>query len=144
MNGKPLIMTVQISVKVTNQTYETLKKLSSKENKPIAEIIRQFIEKGLSLQSYKDDTNFIRIQIREEMTSILKPSIDRIIKICVKSGIVSAAGYFLNAQALSEFINPSRQKEFSKSLEESKKMGVAYFKLKDKEIEEFYKSDKEN
>lgn len=138
MNRKKSIETVQITVKITKQTYETLRKLSAKENKPLSEIVRCFIDKGLSIQSYKNDIDFIRSQIKEQVTSVLKPALERIIKISIKTGVISAAGYFLNAQVLSELVNPSRRKELNEILEESKKMGVAYFKLSDSEIEKFY------
>ncbi len=129
--------TMQVTVRLPMEVYESLQKLSSKNKKAMAENMRIFIEKGLNVQANKEDIDFIRKQIREELYSIISPNIERIVKICVKSGIVSAAGYFLNAEALTEFVHPSRQRDFKKSLDESKKLGVAYFRIKDSEIEEY-------
>ena len=73
--------------------------------------------------------------------SIVDPKIERIIKLIVKSGIVSAAGYFLNAEMLAEFIPPTRQRELQNVLLESKKQGIVYFRLTDQEIEEFAQNE---
>ncbi len=137
VNKKLKENSVFTGVKLDKKTRETLEKWAIKEGVTISELIREFIVKGMSIGSYKEEIDFIRQQIREEISMQLKPAIDRLVKITVKSGIVSAAGYFLCASALSEFVHPARQKEYEEVLAESKKLGVYYFRLPSKEAEEF-------
>ena len=131
--------TVQITVKVKESQYKDLQKLARKSGVSLAELVRGYINKGMGVDTSKADIDFIRQNIREELSAQLKPAVERMIKLMVKSGIVSAAGYFLNAAALSEFIPPTRQREYEEVLAESKKLGVAYFRLPSNETEEFLK-----
>jgi predicted DNA-binding protein len=130
-----------VTFRMTEEKKAELEKLAAKRKMPVSELIREFIDKGLSVQGYSDDIDFIRRNIREELKAQLAPAVDRLVKLTVKSGIVSAAGYFLNASALSEFVHPSRQREFEETLAESKKLGIYYFRLPSNEAAEFLKED---
>ena len=55
------------------------------------------------------------------------------IKLFLKGGIAGAAGYFLNAAVLSEFVMPERQREFEEVLIKAKKLGVQYFRMPSEE-----------
>ena len=128
---------VQLTVKVTPQQQKDLQKLAASQHITLAQLLRNFIDKGIAVDGYGEGIDFIRRHIREEIMNCLTPRMERLIKLQVKSGIVSAAGYFLNAEMLAEFIPPSRQRELQDVLLESKKKGVVYFRLTDQETEEF-------
>lgn len=130
---------IQITVKVKPNIDEELKRLSAKTNRPVAELVREFIDKGLNINGYKNETDFIREQIREELKSILLPNIERLIKIIVKSGITSASSFFLTGKVLSELVAPSRQLELKEILEEAKKLGIAYIQAKDSDLSKLSK-----
>jgi hypothetical protein len=131
--------TVQITVKVKEPLLKDLQKVARKSGVSLAELVRGYIDKGMGIDAAKADIDFVRQQIREELSAQLKPAVERIVKLTIKSGIASAAGYFLNASALSEFISPARQREYEEVLAESKKLGVYYFRLPSSEVEEFLK-----
>ena len=121
--------TVQITVKVKESAYQNLVKYAAKSGRPLAEIVRGFIDKGMNIEGYREEIDFIRKNIREEINAILKPQTERLIKLFLKGGIAGTAGYFLNAAALSEFVVPERQREFEEVLTRAKKLGVQYFKM---------------
>jgi len=131
----------KISFWVTEDKYKLLQGLAKTRNLSLSEYVRQMLDDGASIDGCKNDIDFIRKHIREELTNIVDPKIERIIKLIVKSGIVSAAGYFLNAEMLAEFIPPTRQRELQNVLLESKKQGIVYFRLTDQEIEEFAQNE---
>ena len=131
--SKTLEKAIQITVKVKESTYHNLVKYASKSGRPLAEIVRGFIDKGMNIEGYKEEIDFVRRSIREEIYTILKPQTERLIKLFLKGGIAGAAGYFLNAVALSEFVAPERQREFEEILTRSKKLGVQYFKMPSEE-----------
>jgi len=133
MKGKA----VQLTVKVTPQQQNDLQKLAASQHISLAQLLRNFIDKGMAVDGYAEGIDFIRHHIREEIANQLNPRMERLIKLQVKSGIVSAAAYFLNAEMLAEFIPVSRQRELQDALLESKKKGVVYFRLTDQELEEF-------
>jgi predicted DNA-binding protein len=133
--------TIQITVKVKESTYQSLNKYAAKSGRPLAEIVRGFIDKGMNIEGYKEEIDFIRRNIREEINAILKPRTERLIKLFLKGGIAGAAGYFLNAVALSEFVSPQRQREFEEILTRSKRLGVQYFKMPSEEAINLLDSD---
>jgi len=128
--------TTVLTVRVKESTYRKLQTHANKIGMNVSELTREYIQKGMNIASYKEDIDFIRKQIREELQIQLKPSIERLAKLSVKTGIVSAAGYHLAAAMLSEFVHPTRQREYSEVLAESKKHGVAYFKVSMNEMME--------
>ena len=131
----------QLTVKVTPQQQKDLQKLAASQHISLAQLLRNFIDKGLTVDGHAEGIDFIRRHIREEINNALNPRMERLIKLQVKGGIVSAAGYFLNAEMLAEFIPPTRQRELQDVLLESKKQGVVYFRLTDQEIDEFARNE---
>jgi phosphoglycerate-specific signal transduction histidine kinase len=135
---------VQLTVKVTPTQQKELQKLAVKQHISLAELLRRFIDKGISVDGHADGIDFIRRHIREELSNIINPKIERLVKLAVKSGVVSAAAYFLNAEMLAEFIPLSRQRDLQDALLESKKQGVVYFNLTDSDLAEFAANDNKN
>ena len=133
----PRTRNVKISFWVTEDQHKLLSGLAKTRHLSLSDYVRRTLEDGASVDGCKNDIDFIRRHIREELSNIINPKIERIVKLVVKSGIVSAAGYFLNAEMLAEFIPVSRQRELQDVLLESKKKGVVYFRLTDQELEEF-------
>ena len=128
---------VKVSFWITEDEHKLLSGLAQKRHLSLSEYVRRTLEDGASVDGCKNDIDFIRRHIREELSNIINPKVERIVKLVVKSGIVSAAGYFLNAEMLAEFIPPTHQRELQDVLLESKKQGVVYFRLTDQELEEF-------
>ncbi len=127
----------RLNLRVTQSMYNSLEVLSAKYGVGISEIIRRFINKGLSIEAAKSDIDDIRAHIRAELESYLKPQVERIIKCVIKGGIASSAGYYLNAKAISRFVPEHLQSEYESALMESKKLGVAHMQVRDRKVEEF-------
>jgi hypothetical protein len=128
---------MRTSLCLSKDMYEAINKMAVTKRVSASEYMRSCVEKALAVDGHKDGIDFIRKHIREELSNIINPKIERIIKLLVKSGVVSAAAYFLNAEMLAEFIPLSRQRDLEDALLESKKQGVVYFKLTDSELAEF-------
>ncbi len=122
---------------IKDDTHKQLKKLADREMISTSELIRQMIDKSLSVQAMKDDMDYIRSNIRAELESYLKPQVNRIIKCVIKGGITSSAGYYLTAKTLAAFVPPHLRNEYETSLIESKKLGVAHMQVKDNKVVEF-------
>ena len=61
---------VQLCVKVTSHTAEQIKKLANSNNIGVAEHLRCFIEKGLDIEGYTQNVDFIATIIRQEFASV--------------------------------------------------------------------------
>lgn len=99
--------------------------------------IREFIDKGLSINSYKEEISFLREMIREELSTELEPKMNRLIKIMVKGSVMSSATYFLCAKVIAKFVPIGERENFKETLKEAKKIGATYVKDKDFKIEEY-------
>jgi hypothetical protein len=130
-----------ISFLISDSQNEALQKLAVKQNKSKSDLIRCMLQKGLAVDSYKEDVDFIREQINEELRHVLRPQIERLAKMIAKGGVTSAASLFLLAELMSSMVHESRRREFDEAVETAKKRGVVYFRLPDSELGEFLNKD---
>ncbi len=140
MNNKE---TKKVSFLLPMDTYTSLEELSAKRLTTPSELIRDYINKGLSVDATLADMNNIRSQLRAELESYLKPQVERIVKCVIKGGITSSAGYYLTAKVIASYVPPHMRTEYESALIESKKLGVAHMKVKDNKVEEFMEESRE-
>jgi len=133
--------TIQISIKLKITDYFSLKKLSAKTNKPMSEIVRNFILQGMTIEKSKDDIDFIRKQIREELNSIMSGYMNRIIKLLVRIGTMTIAMCFFTSKVLYMLLSPYKEKfDYDDILSNAKKKAAAYLSMRDEEVEKAYKN----
>ena len=70
---------IKRSIDITHEKMEQLNIISSKRNIPTSVLIREFIDKGISIEKTKDDIAFIRKQIREELETVIGKEMSRVI-----------------------------------------------------------------
>ena len=117
----------QLSVKVTEEKEQQLKRYANKyHDGNVAMAIREFIDKGLAINSYKDEITFIREMISEELESKLDPYMNRLIAINSKGAIMSASSNFILGEVLSSLVEPRYRRILEEILTEGKKKGYAY------------------
>lgn len=117
----------QLSVKVTEEKEQQLKRYANKyHDGNVAMAIREFIDKGLAINSYKDEITFIREMISEELESKLDPYMNRLIAINSKGAIMSASSHFILGEVLSSLVEPRYRRILEEILTEGKKKGYAY------------------
>ncbi len=135
--------TKKVSFLLPMNTFIAVEELSAKRLITPSELIREYINKGLSVDATLADLDNIRSNIRAELVSYLKPQVERIIKCVIKGGIASSAGYYLNAKAISSFVPSHLQSEYESALMESKKLGVAHMQVRDRKVDEFMKESED-
>ena len=117
----------QLSVKVTEEKEQQLKRYANKyHDGNVAMAIREFIDKGLAINSYKDEITFIREMISEELESKLDPYMNRLIAINSKGAIMSASSHFILGEVLASLVEPKYRRILEEILTEGKKKGYAY------------------
>lgn len=125
----------QLTVKVTEEKEQQLKKYANKyHNGNISIAIREFIDKGLAINSYKDEITFLRQMINEELEATLNPYMNRIIAISSKGAIMSASSHFSLAEVLASLVDPRYRRNLEEILTESKKKGYVYITSKDEKL----------
>ena len=125
---------------------EQIKKLAAANNIGIAEQLRQFIEKGLAVEGYSQNIDFIASIIRQELMAIyhledikavVEQQTNRIAKMHMKSGKVDAAAFFLLIKVLMNVAHEGTEDQFDQMLNEAVSLGVDYMQKKDFQINSF-------
>ena len=126
----------QLTVKVTEEKEQQLKKYANKyHNGNVAMTIREFIDKGLSINSYKEEISLIKETVNEELENTMNPYMNRLIAISSKGAIMSASSHFTLAEVLASLVDPKYRQTLEKTLTESKKKGYVYITGKDYKVE---------
>lgn len=122
------------SVYLDEKTYEIIDSLAAKKHIKPAALMRELIEKGLSIEKTKDDMDFIRMQIRKELQDVMEPYMNRIIKLEVKIGTMSVLSAMAGARMLSK-INFKSGLTYHEVLEDTKKEAAAYLRVKEERMD---------
>lgn len=134
------------SINFSPETLKTLDTLAAKNDTTTSELVRQFVEKGLSVEGYRQDIDFIASIIRQELMAIyhiedikavVEQQTNRIAKMHMKSGKVDAAAFFLLIKVLMNVANEGTEDQFDQMLNEAITLGVDYMQKKDFQINSF-------
>jgi len=137
---------VKRSINFPTDMLKTLDKLAVKNHTTTSELVRQFVEKGLVADGYKEDVDFIAGIIRQELLAvyhiedikaIVEQQANRIAKMHMKSGKIDAASFFLLIKVLMNMSNDGTQDMFDQMLNEAVSLGVDYMQKKDFQINSF-------
>lgn len=134
------------SINFTTEMLETLDKLAAKSNISTSELVRRFVEKGLTIEGNREDIDFIARIIRQELTAIYHVDeikaiadhdTDRLAKMLMKIGKVNGAMFFLLIKVLMNLANEGSEDDFDQMLSSAVKLGVDYMQKKDFQINSF-------
>ena len=124
------------SIRFKAKSIEDMKKLAAVRGISVSDIVREFVEKGLAVDGYKSDIDFITEIIHKELKEVLEPQINRIVKMFMKIGKVSAGTMYSNL-SLIQMISDEDQEAFYEMINKSLRLGVEYMKKKDVEIDQY-------
>lgn len=133
--------TKRITFHIDVDTALSLEKLAARENQDISKLIRKFIDKGLDVQSYSDNIDFISGIVRQEVKAEMGQQANRLAAMLFKIGIISASNYFLAVRLAADVINPSMQEDFKDINTNARKLGIDYMKQSGVNVVEFLEDD---
>lgn len=127
------------SVVLTDELLDTLNRYAAKNHITGSQAIRQFVEQGLSLESYKQQQTEIRKYIREEIETVLpniiKPYMERLIKMQANATRTSAAGLMSTISVIADnYIDTTTPEEI---LARALKLSTHILKTRPKSDEEY-------
>ncbi|OPX44465.1 hypothetical protein CLHUN_14580 [Ruminiclostridium hungatei] len=124
------------SIRFEAGTMKELKKFAGRTNVTVSDIVREYVKKGLTIDSYKEDTHLIREIVREELKDALEPQVNRIVKMLMKIGKVSAGTMYSTLNLIQTISNQEQQEDFE-MVSRCLKLGVECMKKKDIEIDNY-------
>ena len=134
------------SVYLTKEMCEQIDKMAAHEHISRNEQIRRYIEKGLNIEGYTQNVDFIAGIIRQELTAVYQlddikkltdHNTDRLAKMLMKIGKINAAAFFLLVKVLQNLANDGSDDAFDQMLNEAVTLGVDYMQKKDFQINSF-------
>lgn len=137
MNNKVKTLKVKLSFDVTEDVNRQLETLAVKRNRAKAELMREYIDRGIGVDGLLNGEQQLRKIIRQELDNKLESYLKRIVSISVKGSITSSAAYFLSAIALSSFVRPELQADFDQAIRQAKKLAISYVGLQDDTVDNF-------
>lgn len=112
----------------TEVEYENVKILAAKNNTSMNEIVREFVISGLNGTLSQQNIDFLVPIIREQLSSILDPAINRLTSLSAKTCVQAGAAAYLSAEALNSFVPPDKSQDFVEAYESARKKSVAYLR----------------
>ena len=134
------------SINFSPETLKALDTLAAKNSTTTSELVRQYVEKGLSVEGYSQDIDFIARIIRQELMAVyhledikavVEQQTNRIAKMHMKSGKIDAAAFFLLVKVLMNVAHEGSEDQFDQMLNEAVTLGVDYMQKKDFQINSF-------
>lgn len=122
------------SVYLDEETYRVIDDLAAKRHIKPAALMRELIQKGLSIEKTKEDIDFIRGQIREELEQQLDSYMNRIIRLQVKTGTMTVAGAMASTRLLSK-VQMGSGLTYHDMLDDIKKEAGAYLRVKEEKMD---------
>ncbi|MNM65181.1 hypothetical protein D3C81_766090 [compost metagenome] len=132
--------TVQITVKLPNKQYEALKKYAASKHLSMADIVRAFIQKGMSIESYTQEIDFITAIIRQEINIAIGGLSNRLAGLASKDLIMSAAAYYSTIAIIADLIDTNRYTTFREIEKKARRLAVEYTKMKLTDAEQLFLS----
>ena len=137
---------IRRSIYLPKYTLEKIEKIAINKGLKTSEVIRLFIDKGLNIESSREDIDFITDIIRQELTSIyrledikeiLDKQTNRLAKMLMKIGKMSTGQLFLLINLFLQIVDSGDEDKFDEILEKSMRNGVNYMQKKDFQVNDF-------
>ncbi len=134
------------SVYLTREMCEQVDRMAARGHISRNEQIRRYIEKGLDVEGYRQDIDFIAGIIRQELQAVyqiedikavVEQQANRIAKMHMKSGKMDAAAFFLLVKVLMNMAQEGTTEQFDQMLGNAIALGVDYMQKKDFQVNSF-------
>ncbi len=116
----------RIYVTLTPEVYRQIKSLAKKNHSNNSDVARELIEKGLDLEVTQQNLDYMSIFLREQLTDVLRPFMDRMISLQSKTCIQAGAAAYLSAESIRRFVPPAEQMEVVEAYEAARKKAIEY------------------
>ena len=129
------------SVVFAPDTLEQIEKIALKQGVSSSEVIRGFVEEGLSVTGYQENIDFISGIIRQEVKAEIGKQANRLAAMLFKIGVIASGNYFLAVRMLADVISPSMREDFKDINSNARRLGVEYMKQNGVGVVEFLEDD---
>lgn len=126
----------RISPTFTPEDYEEIKLIAERENKTMAELVRDWALMGKNGILTEKNLDVIVPIIREQLNSILAPQVERLATLSAKTCVQAGAAAYLCAETINKFVQPSEREDLQDVYIKARKKSVQYVKSRDNVFKE--------
>lgn len=133
----------KIHLNIPMKKYEQLKDIAAKRKIPISDLVREYIDLGLTERVIEENTDLIAHVVKKQLEVVLKPHVERLAALSSKGGHMAARATFLNVQALMDLVPAENRKDVRAMYDSASKKAVAYMQMPVEEYdkEEIYRKE---
>lgn len=102
-----------------------------------SEAMRQIFDAGMTAMGYKQDEDHLLQLIQFAVKATFQPQVERLAAISAKAAQISGATFFMNLFTSRLLLPPAEQQLVEETAIKSRKLGVEYLKLKDRDVDSF-------
>jgi hypothetical protein len=118
----------RINVTFTIDTYNQIKLVADKRGKSMSELVREWSMEGLNGTLTQNNLDVLAPIIREQLSSVLNPAVERLSSLSAKACIQAGAAAYLSAEAILKFVPDEEKEEVAKTYEAARKKSVQYMR----------------
>lgn len=144
LKGEKIFMGIKgefIGFKLDPETDEQLKKIAVQQHKSKSSIIRDFIDKGLKTDGYKNDDDRLYQMILDAVHEVLDPQVKRFAAILAKDTHISASSFFMQVLFAKSCFDEDSEEAIEEAVHTARRLGIEYLKLKDSDLERFFQNN---
>lgn len=119
------------------ETNELLERYAATHKKTKSDAIRSLLDKGMKSEGYKLEDDRLYDMIKTAVFQVTKPQVERLAAISAKATQIDAAAYFLLVSVLRLLLPEEAYADIDEQAAKSRKLGIEYLKLRDKDIDTF-------
>lgn len=122
---------VRMIFSTDQKTYDVINLMAARKKCSNSEILRELVENSLSTHIINANMDIITEIIRNEISQVLKPSIERLAGLEAKTCMASAAAMYLSAEALEKFVAPADRVQMQEAYNKARKKAAGYIRGKE-------------
>lgn len=120
----------RINVAFGIETYQQIELIANKEGRSMSDVVREWTIQGLNGQLTASNIDILAPVIREQISSVLVPMMERMISLGAKTCVQAGTAAYLSAEAILKFVPPEERMEVAEAYDAARKKAVAAMKLK--------------
>lgn len=122
---------VRLSFMATEEMNNQIIKLAALKGIKKPEMIRELVEQSLEVNALNKNIDLITEIIRNEILTVLKPSVERLAALEAKTCMASATAMYLSAEALEKFVAPVERVQMQEAYNKARKKAINYTRGKE-------------
>lgn len=127
----------KLTIRISPRQGEALEQLSRQSKRTKSELVRKFIDKGLSIDNFEQDEAKMLLAIRQAVALELEQPIERIAAIGAKGSQISSAAFFMLIHTIRLMTVEEERSGVDELAAKSRRLGIEYLKAKNESIDAF-------